>query len=297
MSGRHHTQASGLEIERARDEYSRQRMHGDHHRALQTLPTFGSGDPNTIGSAEAGRQHPLDRRVHEVVRGRDADVARKERTRIVTFIGVGRVHTLQFDETFGEPCHQFGEFGVGVDSGPRGVGRIGEHDRRRVLHDADGSIDGRVGIERNRRAQKPLPRLGLRVEMEVVEVAHQFDRVVGKSPARVEMQLRGDRPQLGIGEDHVGCRPMRRDRRHLPAIDVDGDDGWNLTWISDQNETGRDVAQGEQVGPGHLPGLVDEGDVVGLFVVGDGPFRHRSHHDRGALGKRSMIGGHDHVGR
>ena len=90
---------------------------------------------------------------------------------------------------------------------------------------------------------------------------------------------------------------MRCHRRHLPTIDVDGDHRRNLARIADENVTGRHVAQREQIGPGHLPGLVDEQDVVALIEGRDGQLRHRAHDDGRTDGQLIDLRQNFHIAR
>lgn len=80
----------------------------------------------------------------------------------------------------------------------------------------------------------------------------------------------------------------------LPAVDVDRHRRRNLARITDENVSISHVAHGQEIGPRHLPGLVDEEDVEVAVELRQGQLRHRGDHDDRSVGNGVLLVDEDH---
>src|SRR5215210_1851952 len=77
VARRHDAEPTGLEIKGRRGGHPRQWVHGNHHRALEPLPSLWGVDADVVGQrTERGSQ----RCVHHAVTAGHADVAGDQRT-------------------------------------------------------------------------------------------------------------------------------------------------------------------------------------------------------------------------
>src|SRR5215203_3695852 len=77
MARRHDAEPTGLEIKGGRVGNARQWVHGDHYRALESLPALWGVDADFVGQRAERRGQ---RCVHHAVTAREADIAGDDRT-------------------------------------------------------------------------------------------------------------------------------------------------------------------------------------------------------------------------
>src|SRR5947208_7966455 len=80
MAGRHHAEATGLQIEFRRTDYTGQWVNNNHQRSLKTLPALGR--VHSHPASQPRRKREVDRAVHGPVRSRHTDVGESERSNL-----------------------------------------------------------------------------------------------------------------------------------------------------------------------------------------------------------------------
>ena len=112
------------------------------------------------------------------------------------------------------------------------------------------------------RSTPRVPGCDVRREVEVVERPHEVDRLVRQPPARRKRADEADRLERRLGEHDLGRRLVRRARRGLPATHVDRDDRRDLPGSPIIRNCSLSSRALHEVGPAHLPRLVDREQVV-----------------------------------
>ena len=255
----------------------------DHHDLpFQPLPALGGVDGHR--PAQGRVETEGHRGVHDVVRGTEADILRRESAAGA----VHRVFGLALQDGAGDGDGQLCDLLIVLEGRATGGRWQSQAYCGPPLETLDGAAKAAAG--RSPAHEPPLTWRSPCLEGEAVERPDEIGRAEGQPPGGGELQFKRLRPVFP--QHQVRCGTVRCTWRRLPAGRVDRDHRCDLPGIPDPHEAGRDLTEQHEVCPRHLPRLFDHDDVEGIMQLDETPLRGGGHDDAGAR-RQFLLAGED----